>query len=69
MWFSTPEYNEIKVPKVETNAGYTVGVSNDGKTMLNITSRYTTISLTMGEYDTRRLIRLLEATLPVQETE
>ncbi len=69
MWFSTPEYNEIKVPKVETNAEYTVGVSNDGKTMLNITSRYTTISLTMGEYDTRRLIRLLEATLPVQETE
>ena len=69
MWFSTPEYKEIKVPKVENNDGYTVGVTNDGKTMLNITSRYTTISLTMGEYDTRRLIRLLEATLPVQETE
>ena len=69
MWFSTPKYEEIKVPKVENNDGYTVGVSNDGETMLNVTSRYTTISLTMGEFSTRRLIRLLEATLPVQETE
>ena len=53
----------------ETTDGYTVGISNDGSTVMKMTSGYSTITLTMNHFGTRQLIRLLEATIYEDEIE
>ncbi len=59
---------EVKPAKVSED-GYTVGVNNEGSTVLKMTTSYNTVTLTMNEFGTRQLIRLLEATLTEEEEE
>lgn len=46
---------------------YTVGITQDGQPVLKLhdPSSVTTITLTMNEHATLQMIRMLEATLPV----
>ena len=65
MWFSKPEY---VAPETAWSApvsydGYSIGMTDDERVMLRLTSGYTTLSVTMNEDGVRRMIRLLEATL------
>lgn len=45
------------------NEGYTVGVDNNGKTVLRVDCNGSTITTTMNAAATRKMIRLLKATL------
>jgi hypothetical protein len=71
--FGLPEVKPMPMPEVKfakaSEDGYTVGVNNDGSTVLKMTTNYTTVTLTMNEFGTRQLIRLLEATLTEEEEE
>ena len=77
MFFDTPEYDRTYSPNKELYSSakpdcpYTVGISQDGSTVLRIESAdsFTSISLTMNEAATRQLIRLLESTLPLESNE
>lgn len=56
-----------KMPETELNDdGYTVGVNDEGKTIVKVTCNYSTTTMTMTQEGVRQMIRLLEATL--QET-
>lgn len=50
-------------PVTVIDDGYTVGVNVEGSTVLKMTTNNNTITLTMNDYGTRQLIKLLEATL------
>lgn len=69
--FGLPEVKSIPMPEVKpakvSEDGYTVGVNNEGSTVLKMTTNYNTVTLTMNEVGTRQLIRLLEATLEEEE--
>ena len=71
--FGLPEVKSIPMPEVKpakvSEDGYTVGVNNEGSTVLKMTTSYNTVTLTMNEFGTRQLIRLLEATLTEEEEE
>lgn len=66
-----PEVTPLKMPSVKppavNNDGYTVGVDNSGLTVLKMTTGYNTTTLTMNEFGTRQMIKLLIATLPGEE--
>jgi hypothetical protein len=52
-------------PKVTTMTDvYSVGFTEDNRTVLKLTCQGTTTSLTMNSDGVRQMIRLLEATLP-----
>lgn len=61
-----PTFHESNYPKLNEyeckRDGYTVGATN-GVTELVLTTRGTTITMSMTKESTRRLIKLLEATL------
>ena len=66
MWFSKPDYiAPVTTPSTAPVSydGYTIGMTDDERVMLRLTSGYTTLSVTMNEAGVRRMIRLLEATL------
>jgi hypothetical protein len=69
--FGLPEVKSIPMPEVKpakvSEDGYTVGVNNEGLTVLKMTTGYSTSTLTMNEVSTRRLIKLLQATLTEEE--
>jgi hypothetical protein len=71
--FGLPEVKPIPMPEIKpakaSEDGYTVGVNNEGSTVLKMTTNYTTVTLTMNEYGTRQLIKLLQATLTEEEEE
>jgi hypothetical protein len=50
-------------PVTVSNDGYTVGVNDEGSTVLKMTTNNNTVTLTMNDNATRQLIKLLEATL------
>ena len=56
-----PPIPAVKSPAPECD--YTVGTTSDGMTVLKVGNVHTTTTLTMNEVATRRLIRMLEATL------
>jgi hypothetical protein len=66
--YDSPPMPEVKPAKVSED-GYTVGVNNEGSTVLKITTGYSTSTLTMNEVGTRRLIKLLQATLAEEDEE
>ena len=60
----TPKVDSVKVaPKHD----YSVGIDDDGNTVLKLHSGITTMSMTLSHSGVRQLIRMLEATLPDQE--
>jgi hypothetical protein len=66
-----PQLEQIKVPHMEnenTTAGFMVGITTDGRTQLRVGNE-TSMTLTMNPDTVRALIVLLEATLPLHETE
>ena len=66
-----PEITPLKVPHMEnenTTAGFMVGITTDGRTQLRVGNE-TSMTLTMNPDTVRALIVLLEATLPLHETE
>ena len=74
MWFDSwfnPQFNAKPAPIVQetvmpddTGADcYTVGVLTDNRTVVKITSGYTTLSLEMNNAAVRQMIRLLEAAI------
>ena len=66
-----PKMPEVTSPNTEINDdGYTVGPGNDGFcTIMKMKSGNSTITMQMTEDGARKLIKLLESTLPDQETE
>lgn len=56
-------------PLVKSDDGYTVGVDDDGKTVMRVSCRGVVNTITMTENGVRQMIRLLEATLPHDEEE
>lgn len=77
MWFKpksveVPEMKRIEVPEVEpvgpSEDGYTVGVIG-GQTVLKVHySGGGVTTMTMNEVSTRRLIKMLQVTLPDEPT-
>ena len=69
MWCSKHDYNVPPAPPRPgaNDDGCTIGWTDDERTMLKVTSGYTTLSLIMTEVGVRRMIRQLEATLPEKE--
>ena len=70
MWFSKPDYvAPVTTPSTASVSydGYTIGMTDDERVMLRLTSGYTTLMVTMNEDGVRRMIKLLEATLPEDE--
>ena len=60
----TPKVDSVKVaPKHD----YSVGIDDDGNTVLKLHSGITTMSMTLSHSGVRQLVRMLEATLPDQE--
>lgn len=77
-WFGRREYPKVDqvaqlptpttypaMPKVSVPSedGYTIGVDDNGSTILRLTCDYSTTTLTMNKTGVRQMIRLLEATL------
>ena len=52
-----------KVRPADDECLYTVGPTNDGRTVLRITNGYSIMSLTMNDVAVRQMIRLLEANI------
>ena len=65
MWFSKPDYiAPVSTPRPVANGnGYSIGITDDNMTMLNISDGCAIMSLTMNDIGVRRMIKLLEATL------
>ena len=66
MWFNT--YKPVPVvfkpvPKVDNFSGYTVGVTNDDRTILKLSTGYSSLDLLLTDSGVRLLVKLLEATL------
>lgn len=58
---TTPLVDSVKVsPKHD----YSVGIDDDGNTVLSMHSGNTTMFLTLTQSGVRKLVRMLEATLP-----
>jgi hypothetical protein len=67
-----PDYHSYALSKRATEDndpgnGYTVGKDNDGRTVVKITHNGSTITMFLNEEGVCTLIRLLEATLPIEE--
>lgn len=63
LWLGGPEL--FPQPRVTTmDDVYSVGFTEDNRTVLKLTYKGTTTSLTMNADGVRQMIRLLEATLP-----
>jgi hypothetical protein len=66
---TTPStYPDVPMVKLPSENGYTIGVDDDGATILRLTCDYSTTTLTMNKSGVRQMIRLLEATL-VKDTD
>ena len=61
---STTKVDSVKVPPKHD---YSVGIDDEGNTVLKLHSGITTMSMTLSPSGVRRLIRMLEATLPEDE--
>lgn len=66
-------YNDASNQTDEKKANaclYTVGTTQNGQTVLKIHDEYgyTTTTLTMNEHATLQMIRMLEASLPIDHT-
>ena len=57
----TPNVDSVKVPPKHD---YSVGIDDEGDTVLKLHSGNTTMSMTLSPSGVRRIIRLLEATIP-----
>lgn len=64
---SYPAMPKVKPAKTDIRPDYSVGVNNCGGAVLMLCSEGTTLTLSMTEFGTRQLIKLLEATLPDEE--
>lgn len=63
-------YPEVKPPVMSyPDDGYTVGVNDDGDTILKVTCNYSTTTLTMNTAGVLQMIRLLEATVNCEDEE
>ena len=73
MWFSKYNYNVPPVAPVTPSSepttcdGYSIGMTDDDRTLLQLTSGYTTLSLTLNDPGVRRMIKMLDATLPEKD--
>ena len=72
--YGLPENPKIKTPnpvKKEQQEFYRVGCTNEGMTTLTVISddAYTSITLTMNKSACRQLIRMLESTFDVEQTD
>lgn len=66
-----PEITPLKAPHMEnenTAVGFMVGITTDGRTQLRV-GHDAALTLTMTRDTVRALIVLLEATLPLNESE
>lgn len=68
MWFLHPRNPVPVMPVVhepaEVDDGcYTVGVTNDNRTVMKVTAGYATLELSLNNAAVRQMIRLLEATI------
>lgn len=61
----TPSESREETESKDSNCAYTVGVNGSGDTILKLEADTGTTTLTLGSTGTVTLIRLLEATLPV----
>lgn len=73
-WGRAPTYSVPVVPQLSTadNSeenfdGYSVGVTNDGRTTLMMKFGYSTTTLTLTQDGVKQLIRLLNATIVNEE--
>jgi len=57
----------VDAPNPAVNDVYTVGVNMDDRTIINLKSGMSTMTLTLGPYEVNRLVRLLLATLHADE--
>jgi hypothetical protein len=65
-----PEVPAVKAPvRSYPDDGYTVGVNDDGDTILKVTCNYSTTTLTMNTAGVLQMIRLLEATISQEDEE
>jgi hypothetical protein len=65
-WFGTYKDSVYEVPMVpvpDSGDGYTVGIANNGNTMLQLQCNGSITTLTMNKSSVRQMVRLLEATL------
>lgn len=56
-------FNKTDKNPYQMNSPYTVGITEDGRTVLRINDRDGTTSLYLSKDATRQMIRLLEATI------
>jgi hypothetical protein len=69
MWFLHPRNPVPVMPVVqepaetEDDGCYTVGVTNDNRTVMKVTAGYATLELSLNDAAVRQMIKLLEATL------
>jgi hypothetical protein len=69
--YNVPKTDEFcqSVPIEHPKHSYTVGVNESGETVLKLQTESGTTTMTLNQSGTISLIRLLEATLPIESEE